>query len=60
MTIKRRKFIGTVAVGSAIITMPGFLTGCGTQAATPIVVAPPENPFMDWFGVDQAVVARVM
>ena len=59
MTIKRRNFIGTVAVGSAIITMPGFLTGCGTQAP-PAIAPPPEIPFMDWFGVDQAVVARVM
>jgi TldD protein len=40
--------------------MPGFLSGCGIQTATAIVSATPENPFMEWFGVDQAVVARVM
>ena len=60
MTIKRRDFLGTVAAGSAIITMPGFLSGCGIQTATAIASATPENPFMEWFGVDQAVVARVM
>jgi len=60
MTIKRRDFLGSVAAGSAIITMPGFLTGCGVQTATAIATAAPENPFMEWFGVDQAVVARVM
>ena len=60
MAIKRRDFLGTVAAGSAIITMPGFLSGCGVQTATAISSATPENPFMDWFGVDQAVVARVM
>jgi len=60
MTIKRRDFLGTVAAGSAIITMPGFLSGCGVQTATAIASATPENPFMEWFGVDQAVVARVM
>jgi TldD protein len=60
MTIKRRDFLGTVAAGSAIITMPGFLSGCGVQKATVIASATPENPFMEWFGVDQSVVARVM
>jgi len=60
MTIKRRDFLGSVAAGSAIITMPGFLSGCGVQTATAIAAATPENPFMEWFGVDQAVVARVM
>ncbi len=60
MTIKRRDFLGTVAAGSAVITMPGFLSGCSVQSATAISSATPENPFMQWFGVDQAVVARVM
>jgi TldD protein len=60
MTIKRRDFLGTVAAGSAIITMPGFLSGCGIQMATTVASATPENPFMEWFGVDQSVVARVM
>jgi len=60
MTIKRRDFLGSVAAGGAIITMPGFLSGCGVQTATAIASATPENPFMEWFGVDQAVVARVM
>jgi TldD protein len=60
MTIKRREFLGRMAVGSAILTVPGFLTSCSVQQATAIVDATPENPFMDWFGVDQATVARVM
>ena len=60
MTIKRRDFLGSVAAGSAIITMPGFLSGCGVQTATAIGAATPDNPFMDWFGVDQSTVARVM
>ncbi len=60
MAIKRREFLGTVAAGSAIVTMPGFLSGCGIQSATAISAAMPANPFMDWFGVDQATVARVM
>ena len=60
MTIKRRAFLGHMAAGSAIITMPGFLQGCGVQSATVLGRATPENPFMTWFGVDQAATARVM
>jgi TldD protein len=60
INLKRRDFLGNVAAGSAIITMPGFLSGCGVQTPTTIASATPENPFMEWFGVDQAVVARVM
>ncbi len=60
MTIKRRDFLGQVAAGSAVLTMPGFLGGCGVQPATRIAAPMPENPFMDWFGVDQATVSRVM
>ncbi|MEL7186850.1 MAG: metallopeptidase TldD-related protein [Pseudomonadota bacterium] len=60
MSIKRRDFLGTVAAGSAIVTMPGFLTACGIQSATAVSQKAPENPFMDWFGVDQGTVSRVM
>jgi TldD protein len=49
-----------MAAGSAILTVPGFLAGCGIQQATTVADAAPENPFMDWFGVDQSTVARVM
>ena len=60
MTIKRRAFLGHMAAGSAILTMPAFLQGCGVQTATAVSRATPENPFMTWFGVDQATAARVM
>jgi len=60
MTIKRREFLGRMAAGSAILTVPGFLTSCGIQQATAVADPTPENPFMSWFGVDQATVARVM
>lgn len=60
MSIKRRDFLGTVAAGSAIVTMPGFLSACGVQSATAVAEKAPENPFMDWFGVDQGTVGRVM
>ena len=60
MTIKRREFLGSMAAGSAIITMPAFLQGCGVQSAAVVSRATPENPFMTWFGVDQATTVRVM
>jgi TldD protein len=60
MAIKRRDFLGTIAVGSAVVTMPGFLSGCGVQTATALASQSPENPFMEWFGVDQSMIARVM
>ena len=60
MTIKRREFLGRMAAGGAILTVPGFLTGCSVQQATAVANPTPDNPFMDWFGVDQRIVARVM
>ena len=60
MAIRRREFLGHMAAGSAVLTMPTFLSGCGVQNATAISQATPENPFMTWFGVDQATAARVM
>jgi len=60
MSIKRRDFLGHIAAGSAVLTVPAFLGGCSIQQATAVADPTPENPFMDWFGVDQATVARVM
>ncbi len=60
MTIKRREFLGHMAAGSAVLSMPAFLSGCGVQTATAVGDVTPENPFMTWFGVDQATTARVM
>lgn len=60
MTMKRRDFLGRVAAGSAVVTMPAFLGACGVQPASRLAERAPANPFMDWFGVDQAMIARVM
>lgn len=60
MTIHRRQFLGRVAAGSAILTMPAFLSGCGVLPATQTTAATPPNPFMEWFGVDDATIATVM
>jgi TldD protein len=60
MSIKRREFLAHAAAGSAVLTVPGFLTGCGIQQATALGEPTPQNPFMDWFGMDQAATSRVM
>ena len=60
MTIKRREFLGRMAAGSAILSMPAFLQGCGVMPATQVAEPTPSNPFMDWFGVDEPTISRVM
>ncbi|HSN51215.1 MAG TPA: DNA gyrase modulator, partial [Woeseiaceae bacterium] len=58
--MKRREFLGGAAASGAMLTMPAFLSGCGIQQATTVAGKTPENPFMEWFGVDEATTARVM
>ena len=58
--MKRREFLSRAAAGSAILTMPAFLQGCGTQLASIVSEPPPENPFLTWFGVDESTVTQVM
>jgi TldD protein len=60
MTIRRRTFLGGVAAGGAVLTMPAFLAGCGIQPAKTTAAPTPPNPFLEWFGVDEPTVARVM
>jgi TldD protein len=60
MSVNRRSFLGQVAAGSAVITMPAFLAGCGVTAAARAREPAPANPFLDWFDIDQQTLARVM
>lgn len=60
MDSKRREFLAHVAAGSAIISMPAFLAGCGVTPAVQVAEPTPVNPFLTWFGVDEALIARVM
>jgi len=60
MMMKRREFLSRAAAGGAILTLPAFLQGCGTQLASIISEPPPENPFLTWFNVDEATVTQVM
>jgi TldD protein len=60
MDIKRRTFLGGMAAGSAVLTMPAFLAGCGISPAVKVAEPTPVNPFLVWFGVDEPLIARVM
>lgn len=64
---RRRDVLGGALAGTALLTMPGWLAACakpvapvagGAPAAAP--AAGPANPFFAWFGIDDAVLARVM
>lgn len=60
MEIKRRAFLSGMAAGGAVLSMPAFLAGCGIQQARTTAEPVPADPFMEWFGVDPPIVARVM
>lgn len=57
--VTRRDIVGGIAAGSALLSMPAFLAGCGAQHAIEPASAPPVDPFLAWFGVDEALVSRV-
>jgi len=58
--MKRREFLSRAAAGGAILTLPAFLQGCGTQLASIVKEPPPENPFLTWFNVDESTISQVM
>lgn len=60
MEMRRRTFLGGMAAGGAVLTMPAFLAGCGVHAARTAHEPLPANPFLQWFGVDEPLLARVL
>jgi TldD protein len=58
--IDRRRFLHAAGAGTALLTMPQFLASCAKQAAPTLPGATPDNPFLAWFGVDEAMLRRVM
>lgn len=58
--MNRRWFLGAAGAGTALLTMPQFLAGCGKSASSTLPKVTPENPFLAWFGVDEAMLRRVM
>ncbi len=60
MSIDRREFLRRVAAGSAVATLPAWLQGCGVQPSQLLGNAPAENPYLDWFGLDEPQVRGLM
>ncbi|HEU0032172.1 MAG TPA: TldD/PmbA family protein [Kofleriaceae bacterium] len=58
----RRRFLHAAGAGTALLAMPQFLAGCSRNGAssTTLPATTPENPFLAWFGVDEAMLRRVM
>ena len=57
----RRQFIGASAAGVCMLSMPRFLAGCGKTAPVESAVSvTPANPFLAWFGIDQATIRTVL
>jgi len=56
--MNRRHFIATGTAGLANLTLPAFLRAL--PQATDLTTPAPANPFLDWFGIDEAVIRRVM
>ena len=62
MRPNRRDVLRGMASGTALLTMPSFLAGCAKTGhpAADVVQSAPINPFYSWFGLDDAVLHRVM
>ncbi|HEY5925679.1 MAG TPA: TldD/PmbA family protein [Kofleriaceae bacterium] len=58
--MNRRRFLHAAGAGTALLTMPQFLAGCAKNGASTLPTNPPANPFLAWFGVDEAMLRRVM
>jgi TldD protein len=59
--LTRRRFLHAAGAGTALVTMPQFLAACARRGGTTTLpTEAPGNPFLDWFGVDEQVLRRVM
>ena len=56
----RRRFLQGATLGTASLTVPTFLYGCSKSSGAVVAsatAAPPANPFLTWFGIDEAMAA---
>ncbi len=58
MIRERREFLRRIAAGSAVLSLPAFLSGCGLSPAAATTAT--DNPFLDWFGIDEATLRQAM
>lgn len=57
MRLVRRDVLKGIAAGAGLAAGPGLLAGCMPKAILPSL---PDDPFRTWFGIDGAVVQRVL
>ena len=60
MRIRRRQFLRGLGAGGVVVTAPAFLAGCGVLPAIDVSEPPPANPFLDWFGLGEGELRRVL
>ena len=59
----RRKFLKGATAGLGVLSAPAYLIGCAKEVAPDALSAAadvPVNPFLTWFGIDEALLSRVM
>ena len=57
----RRGVLRSAAAGMAVVSMPGFLASCAKEGPVAAATTPlPEDPFLAWFGIDRALLQRVL
>ncbi|WP_295386156.1 TldD/PmbA family protein [uncultured Thiodictyon sp.] len=56
--MNRRQFLATGSAGLASVALPRFLGAAPN--ATDLTQPAPANPFLEWFGIDEALIRRVM
>ncbi|MCO4772136.1 MAG: TldD/PmbA family protein, partial [Deltaproteobacteria bacterium] len=59
----RRRFLQGATLGTASLTVPTFLYGCSKSSGAVVAsatAAPPANPFLTWFGIDEAMMRTVL
>ncbi|MCA9150158.1 MAG: TldD/PmbA family protein [Planctomycetales bacterium] len=60
MKVTRRDLLKSGMAGAAVMTLPCFLATSGTLMSAATLDETPDNPFQDWFGIDEAIIAKVM
>lgn len=58
----RRDFLKRISAGAAVLSVPTFLAGCATRGDAPanMTTGVPDNPFLAWFGLDEAKMQTIM
>ncbi len=62
-SFNRRDFLKASAAGTATLTVPAWLSGCGSVGAVAASTSGgqvPDNPFLTWFGVDRPTLSRLL